>query len=150
MSDAASPFDPSTVEFLLAWQALEVASRHVRERFAGEAGLSLSDFQTLVFLSAKNGSPAKAVGEALGLTTGATTALIDRLVAAGYVTREPHPTDRRSTLIMLTPSGLAAATGAGALYAGVTESVVPLSERPAATELLLRLAEALERPVDGE
>lgn len=142
-------FDADVVEFLLSWQALEVASRHVRERFASAAGLSLTDFQTLVFLSAHDGSPARAIGESLGLTTGATTALVDRLEKAGYVRREPHPSDRRSTLTMLTDTGLAAATEAGALYAGVTARVLSPQERPAATALFRRLAAELEPGSDS-
>lgn len=38
----------------------------------------------------------------LDLTTAATTAAIDRLVALGHVTRMPHPTDRRSLLVVPT------------------------------------------------
>ena len=40
---------------------------------------------------------------AAGLTRGATTTLIDRLVTAGYVERRPDPDDRRSIRIALTP-----------------------------------------------
>lgn len=33
------------------------------------------------------------------------TGLVDGLVASGFVTREPHPTDRRATLVSLTEHG---------------------------------------------
>jgi DNA-binding MarR family transcriptional regulator len=33
------------------------------------------------------------------------TGLVDALEADGFVTREPHPTDRRATLVTLTPIG---------------------------------------------
>lgn len=33
------------------------------------------------------------------------TGLVDALVADGLVTREPHPGDRRATLVTLTPDG---------------------------------------------
>ena len=33
------------------------------------------------------------------------TGLVDGLADAGLVTREPHPTDRRATLVTLTPAG---------------------------------------------
>jgi DNA-binding MarR family transcriptional regulator len=39
------------------------------------------------------------------LTTSGTTKRLDRLEAAGYVTREPDPGDRRGVLIALTPEG---------------------------------------------
>jgi DNA-binding MarR family transcriptional regulator len=41
----------------------------------------------------------------LMLTTSGTTKRLDRLEAAGYVTREPDPADRRGVLIALTPQG---------------------------------------------
>jgi DNA-binding MarR family transcriptional regulator len=44
---------------------------------------------------------------ALMLTSSGTTKRLDRLEAAGYVTREPDPGDRRGVLIALTPEGRA-------------------------------------------
>lgn len=42
----------------------------------------------------------------LGISSAATTALIDRLVHAGLVEREPHPADRRSIIVRATvPAG---------------------------------------------
>lgn len=40
------------------------------------------------------------VAEVTGLTSGATTRLIDRLQRAGYVWRAPNPEDRRSVLVI--------------------------------------------------
>src|SRR5690348_11212494 len=39
------------------------------------------------------------LGDRTGLTTGPTTRLIDRLEAAGYVTRAPDPHDRRKVIV---------------------------------------------------
>jgi len=39
----------------------------------------------------------------LGLTTGSVTLMLDRLEALGYLTRSPHPTDRRKTVVRATP-----------------------------------------------
>ena len=44
----------------------------------------------------------KDLSRVLGITTASTTSLIDRLVAGGNVRREPHPTDRRSLVIVPT------------------------------------------------
>ena len=44
------------------------------------------------------------LSERLGLTTGSITSLLDRLARAGYLTREPHPTDRRKTVVRTTAS----------------------------------------------
>jgi len=40
----------------------------------------------------------------LHISTASTTLLVDRLVHSGHVTRSPHPTDRRSVLLVATQS----------------------------------------------
>lgn len=49
--------------------------------------------------------PQRVLAEALKVTPRAVTGLVDALVADGLVTREPHPTDRRATLVTVTPRG---------------------------------------------
>lgn len=51
------------------------------------------------------------------ITVGAASKLVDRLEAAGYVSRRPNPTDRRSSLIALTESGRAALHAANTVMA---------------------------------
>jgi DNA-binding MarR family transcriptional regulator len=45
----------------------------------------------------------------LRVTPRAITALVDGLAASGFVTREPHPSDRRATLVTFTERGRATA-----------------------------------------
>ena len=47
----------------------------------------------------------------LGLTTAATTTVVDRLIAVGHVTREPHATDRRAVVIVPQPTSVKKAMG---------------------------------------
>jgi DNA-binding MarR family transcriptional regulator len=42
-----------------------------------------------------------------GLSSGATTAMLDRLESAGLIERQPHPQDRRSTIIVISKRGAA-------------------------------------------
>jgi len=44
------------------------------------------------------------LGERLSLSSGAVTALADRLERAGLITRSPHPEDRRSVVLRPTPA----------------------------------------------
>ena len=44
----------------------------------------------------------KDLSRVLRITTASTTSLIDRLVGSGHVRREPHPTDRRSLVVVPT------------------------------------------------
>ena len=47
----------------------------------------------------------RALADALGVTPRNITGLVDGLVESGHVTREPHPTDRRATLVTPTSAG---------------------------------------------
>jgi MarR family transcriptional regulator, organic hydroperoxide resistance regulator len=45
------------------------------------------------------------IASELGITTGGTSKLVDRIEANGYCRRLPNPDDRRSSLLELTPEG---------------------------------------------
>jgi len=47
----------------------------------------------------------------LGVTSAATTTVIDRLTALGHVRREPHPSDRRGVRVVVTEESRARAMG---------------------------------------
>jgi DNA-binding MarR family transcriptional regulator len=47
----------------------------------------------------------RTLADSVGVSARTMTGLIDGLVGTGYVTREPHPTDRRATLVTLTKRG---------------------------------------------
>jgi DNA-binding MarR family transcriptional regulator len=69
---------------------------------AEQAGLNQTDLMSLYFISRSNGSATpKSLAERLGLTTGATAILLNRLEKRGYVVRNPHPKDRRGVLLSL-------------------------------------------------
>ncbi|WP_294180189.1 MarR family winged helix-turn-helix transcriptional regulator [uncultured Schumannella sp.] len=42
----------------------------------------------------------------LGISTAAVTTVVDRLVAVGHATREPHPTDRRGVVVVPNPASV--------------------------------------------
>ena len=77
-------------------------------RFEREQGLTTSRVHLLWVLGASGPSTQQALAAALGVTPRNVTGLVDGLVASGHVTREPHPGDRRATLV--TPTGLGART----------------------------------------
>jgi DNA-binding MarR family transcriptional regulator len=66
-------------------------------------GLGRSDLRALNLLE-HGPLGATTLAERLGLTRPAITALVDRLVAAGFVARAPVPTDRRATSVELRPA----------------------------------------------
>src|ERR1700730_2756316 len=70
-----------------------------------QAGLGVTELMALGYLRDRGSLRAGQLGERLGLTSASVTALIDRLERIGYAHRAPHPHDRRSVLVELTPEG---------------------------------------------
>lgn len=69
---------------------------------ARQQHLHLTDFSCLTFLHDVGGAASpKAIIAHLGLTSGAGTALLDRLEKQGYVSRQPNPDDRRGVVITI-------------------------------------------------
>ena len=74
-------------------------------RFEREQGLTTSRVHLLWVLGASGPSTQQSLATALDVTPRNVTGLVDGLVASGHVTREPHPGDRRATLVTLTELG---------------------------------------------
>lgn len=88
-----------------AIQALHEALSAYDHVAARELDLNRSDLACLRFLRA-GPRRARAIGAALGLTSGSVTALIDRLEAAKLVKRSVSEADRRAIDVELTPQSL--------------------------------------------
>ena len=75
--------------------------------------LGLTEARVRVVWHLHQGGPCTqaALAVVLGVTPRTVTGLVDALVETGFVTRQPHPTDRRATLVTLTPHGVEVATG---------------------------------------
>jgi DNA-binding MarR family transcriptional regulator len=68
---------------------------------AQSMGLDPSAYKALFLLSRLGPLSAGEIARETGLATASVTDLIDRLVAKGYVSRGPHPTDRRRIVVTL-------------------------------------------------
>jgi DNA-binding MarR family transcriptional regulator len=79
------------------------------------AGLTVARTTLLWRLRSAGPSTQRALADALGVSARNVTGLVDGLAGTGLVTREPHPTDRRATLVTLTAhaEGLLAEMAAG-------------------------------------
>jgi DNA-binding MarR family transcriptional regulator len=70
-------------------------------RVAQNMGLDPTGYKTLFLLKRLGPLSAGEIAKETGLTAASVTDLIDRLVAKGYVSRGPHPTDRRRVVATL-------------------------------------------------
>lgn len=95
---------PSAVlHALRSYRAAEVATRRSTRDSMGMGETDLLALRYLLRAQATGERVGpKDLSRTLGITTASTTSLIDRLVQSGHVRREPHPTDRRSLVIVPT------------------------------------------------
>jgi DNA-binding MarR family transcriptional regulator len=77
----------------------------LRAKIASSERIGTTELRALARLSEGGALTPKQLAAALGLTTGAVTALTDRLVDSDFLSRAPHPTDRRSLTLTLTSAG---------------------------------------------
>ena len=72
------------------------------ETIAAIFGRHKTDLESLDLIYLKGGAcSAGELARATGLTSGSTTALIDRLERAGYAVREDDPNDRRRQIVRI-------------------------------------------------
>jgi predicted transcriptional regulator len=69
------------------------------ETVASHLGMTAAEWKCLGLLREHGSTSASRLAKLSGFTTGAITGIVDRLERAGYVRREPHPTDRRSVIV---------------------------------------------------
>ena len=77
----------------------------VDARLKGDLGLPLSHFEPMSVVDRLPRCRVYDIATELGITTGGTSKLVDRIEASGYCRRLPNPEDRRSSLLELTPQG---------------------------------------------
>ena len=95
----------------------------------------------LLFLSRRGSLPLGKMGARLQVHPASVTNLMDGLEKLGYVTRAPHPSDRRTTLATISPQGRQVAAEATEALNAMHFGTEPLrvTDMKAATEILRRL-----------
>jgi MarR family 2-MHQ and catechol resistance regulon transcriptional repressor len=86
-----------------AYSALE---QQLGSSLEHEAGIAHTWFEALLRIArSPDGLTMSALAGQIALTSGGVTRLIDRMITAGLVRRDPCPTDRRISYAALTPAG---------------------------------------------
>ena len=108
-----------------------VLFRHV----VGEIlGVNVTDMECLALIFFKGLATPSELARYTGLTSGATTAMLDRLEKARLIERRPNPQDRRGTLIVLTDERTAEV---GAIFASGRQAIDTLTSSYSEKELEL-------------
>jgi len=131
---------------LEALQELVDVAGQVPHEVARKAGLSVSELHSLRHLMASPMGPVELARE-LGVTSAASSGVVDRLVARGHAERRPHPDDKRRTEVVITDSGrLEIFTRLAPMFAGLAETDSSLTDdERALVERYLRGATAAMR-----
>jgi len=136
----------------MAVRRLDLMMSQMHLEMCERLGLSAGELLALAHLSLAGALGPTELTHRLHMTTGAMTAMLDRLAERGFVVREPHPTDRRRIVVKLS------ATGREQIFTqvhGMAGAVVALSERLSAAErgavvgYVEELSEIIAAPVAG-
>src|SRR3954447_9599035 len=102
-----APFSPGERELLRAVRDLVRADSDMRRDAGARMRMNANELRAVRFVmeAARSGTAATPRGLAtfLRVSTASTTTMLDRLGAAGHLDRVPHPTDRRSKVLVATP-----------------------------------------------
>jgi DNA-binding MarR family transcriptional regulator len=139
--------DDSEARHVLVAQTARFTTSFLRwmEDRAGD-GLNYARLRLVEALHCGGPAIMRDLGTQLGATPRNMTAIVDAMEEAGLVVRRPHPTDRRATLVELSPDGARAATQAiGPQLDAISEVFAGLNpiEREQFSALLAKLTQAM-------
>ena len=86
-------------------RALILAGERYRQVLSEHVGLGVTETQAISYLTVHGDRGQNDLAADLGLSSGASTALVDRLERQGIAERYPHASDRRRTWVRLTDGG---------------------------------------------
>jgi DNA-binding MarR family transcriptional regulator len=95
----------ATEEAIRSLRSVILAGERYRQVMSEHVGLGVTETQAVSYLIVHGDQGQNELAAGLGLSSGASTALVDRLERQGIAERYPHPSDRRRTLVRLTSRG---------------------------------------------
>jgi DNA-binding MarR family transcriptional regulator len=127
-----------TQELLVQFRYVSANSVMFSQAVAEQVGIHSTDTECLDFLLLNGPATAGQLAAFTGLTTGAVTAMIDRLTKAGYVQREHDQADRRRVIVIpdqekiyqdIAPHSMPMGTALEAVCAGFSEDELEIVAR---------------------
>ncbi|RKR76219.1 MarR family winged helix-turn-helix transcriptional regulator [Frondihabitans australicus] len=137
--------DAGLTDLLQAFRQMQLQHGRVIVHESEALSMGATDIRALFFIASGNsdGATPKQVAEFLELSTGATTSLVDRLVNAGTLVRQAHPTDRRSVVLHVTEAGQDAVRHVADVYRCALSTAIPESAYTEMAALFRSIALAL-------
>jgi DNA-binding MarR family transcriptional regulator len=97
--------DHTARDVAMAVRRLDLMMSQMHLEMCERLGLSAAELLALAHLSLDGQLGPTELTHRLHMTTGAMTAMLDRLAERDFVVREPHATDRRRIVVRLTDAG---------------------------------------------
>ncbi|GAA1348856.1 hypothetical protein GCM10009636_04760 [Arthrobacter koreensis] len=150
---AQSPATAGGVDVLNALRAYRAAEAAMRRRTRDSMRMNETDLLAIRYVmqarqAGKSIGP-KDLSRVLNISTASTTALIDRLQKGGYLTRRPHPTDRRALEIIPTENAdLEVRDTLGAMHRKMLDTAEALTPQEAGT--ITRFLQEMTRVLDAD
>ncbi len=99
VADLRQVFDDLVRFETILWGTLDT-------RLQAECGVSLSSLNSMLIIDATPNCRVYDIAQAVAITVGGASQAVDRLESAGLCVRRANPSDRRSSLVELTPKGM--------------------------------------------
>ena len=132
------------IEVLLALRRYGLENDSFDASVARAHDVSLAEMKAIDHIQAEGELTPGQLGERLSLSSGAVTAVIDRLERGGWVERSPHPRDRRSVVVRMSDQSMEAGAR---IYLPYSEALaraaagLPAASRKAIADFLNAAAE---------
>jgi DNA-binding MarR family transcriptional regulator len=148
-------FDPSSTQVVFAIRALAQRIIDRAAEWLAPYGLTATKFTYLAVLYARreSGITLNELSTLVHTSNATVTSMIDSLEREGLVERTPHPTDRRSVVVIPTAKGKALVADAFAVHHRSIDRAMATfdaGERAQLLDLLVRLGNAFAEPVAEE
>lgn len=148
---------PTSVDVLNLLRRYRATEGAMRARTRSSMGMGETDLLALRILlqTQRSGELMRQrdLAHALGLASPSVTALVDRLVRSGHVRREPHPDDRRATIVVpTTDTDDEVRATLGAMHRRMIDVIDSMdeTERLAVASFLQRMVAAVEQVDEHE
>jgi MarR family 2-MHQ and catechol resistance regulon transcriptional repressor len=141
-------FKPLNAQVLFAVRALaQRINDDATERLA-KLGLTARQYNYLSVIYVEGSATTNEIGKLIHTANPSVTSMLNGLEREGLISRKPHPTDRRSSIVRLTARGKALYERAFRLHHDPMEATMAAlsdREREDLVRLLVRLGDAFER-----
>jgi DNA-binding MarR family transcriptional regulator len=133
VTDLRQVFDDLVRFETILWGAID-------GRLQQECGISLASLNAMLVIDATPLCRVQDIARAIAITVGGASQAVDRLESAGLCARRANPSDRRSSIVELTPEGLELLGIAAPVF---DRELDRLLRAPLPATALARLADAL-------